>query len=216
MADISLPVIKPGQRCVISGRTGMGKSTLGCWFLNTSAQHWIILNPKHTAAYADLPNSKILTKFDPNSVSKSILEYRYTIINFEGEQAEWDYMDEVLQFVHSGFENIGVCVDELYTLHSPGGRAGAGLVGLLTRGRELKQSFLGLTQRPAFVSRFVFSESDYIVAMDLILKDDRKRLYENTGNEHFMGRLEPRRWLFYDVTRDLVAKFGPVPPVKRG
>lgn len=113
-------------------------------------------------------------------------------------------------YLHESFENVGFCIDELYTLHT-GGRAGEGLTGVLTRGREMKQSFLGLTQRPAWVSRFCFSESDYVIGMDLALKEDRKRMVDITGNIHFSERLEARKWLFYDVGKDDIKKYSAVP-----
>jgi hypothetical protein len=66
------------------------------------------------------------------------------------------------------------------------GQAGVGLTSWLTRGRSRRQSFLGGTQRPAWVSRFVFSESDYLSIFSLNLKEDRKRMYEACGREEVM------------------------------
>lgn len=209
MAD-NLPVISIGNRAIVSGRTGCGKSTLGCWLLNRSKQHWVILNPKWTKAYSQLPDSKTLHNFKELEFNSSVEKHRFTIINFDGSTANPDYMDDVISYIHGSFENIGLCADELYTLHN-GGRAKPGLIGWLTRGRELKQSFLGMTQRPAWVSQFCYSESDYIIGMDLAMKDDRKKLFDCTGNEHFNDRMEPRKWLFYDVNKDEITKYGKVP-----
>ncbi len=210
----NLPKIEPDKRAIISGRTGSGKSTLACWLLSRSLQHWLILNPKWTGAYKNLPESKVLEGFKESDVIKSLEQNRYTVLNFPGSQANAEYMDSVIDYIHGSFENIGLCADELYTLHT-GGKAGAGLTGWLTRGRELKQSFIGLTQRPAWISRFAYSEADYIVGMDLALADDRKRLYEASGNEHFLSRIPPRRWLWYDVSRDTIARYAPVPPLAK-
>lgn len=207
------PSISPGRRCIVSGRTGSGKSTLGCWLLNRSHQHWVILNPKWTAAYKALPDSKIITRFSESAVNSSIEKNRFTVINFDGKTSNSEFMDDVIQYIHSSFENVGLCADELYTLHI-GGKPGDGLTGWLTRGRELKQSFLGLTQRPKWISRFCYSEADYIVGMDLALKDDRKTMLENSGCLHFLDRLPPRKWLWYDVNADSISKYGAVPLLK--
>jgi len=209
----TLPIVRPGKRAIVSGRTGSGKSTLACWLLNRTRQHWVILNPKWTAAYKELPESEVITRFDESKVNQSIDKNRFTIINFDGKTANAEYMDEVISFIHSRYENIGICADELFTLHT-GGRPGAGLTSWLTQGRELKQTFIGLTQRPAWISRFCFSEADYIIGMDLSLKEDRKRLHENSGCPYFEGRIEPRKWLFYDVNADSISKYGAVPLLK--
>ena len=209
-----LPEIKTGKRAIISGRTGSGKSTLAGWLLNRSKQHWVILNPKWTAAYKALPESLVLEGFRENAFNTSLERNRYTIINFDGKTANAEYMDEVITYVHSRYENVGLCADELFTLHT-GGRPGAGLTSWLTQGRELKQSFIGLTQRPAWISRFCFSEADYIIGMDLSLKEDRKRLHENSGCPYFESRLEPRKWIFYDVANDSVEKYGAVPLLRK-
>ena len=120
-------------------------------------------------------------------------------------------MDAILLYLHESYENIGVCADELYTLHAGNARAGDGLIAFLTRGREKKQSFIGLTQRPAWLSKFLFSESDYIGALDLRLPEDRKRMVDMTGQRAFHKDLTAHHWLWYIVATDNLTLFGPVP-----
>ncbi len=206
-----LPSIEADKRAVIAGRTGSGKTTLACWLLSRSRQHWIIFNPKHTKGYNNLEGAETLRSFVPGRVDSSIMRSRFTIINFPGAEANAEFMDDCVNYLHGTYNNIGLCADELYTLHSTGGRQGPGLTGWLTRGRELKQSFLGLTQRPAFVSRFLFSEADYIGGMNLTTKEDRKRMYEHTGQQRFERPLQPQHWLWYDVGRDHLEHWQPVP-----
>lgn len=207
----ALPQVKPGTRAILSGRTGSGKSTLGAWLLSRSAQHWVIFNPKHTAAYRNLDDAIIFKKFDARGILKRLKRHKFVVLNFNGAEASPEFMDAVLSWLHDHVSNVGVCCDELYTMHSAAGRAGDGLIGWLTRGREKKQSFLGLTQRPAWISRFLFSEADFIGSMDLVLEDDRKRLVSETGSDEFNQRLPNHRWLWYTVADDSIAKFGPVP-----
>ena len=210
--DKPVPYIEPGERAIVSGRTGSGKSTLATWLLSRSVQHWIIFNPKHTAAYRNLgADSVIFKKFDSKAVLSRIRQKKFVVLNFRNEEANAEFMDAILYWLHQKVTNVGVCIDELYTMHSAAGRAGDGLIAWLTRGRELKQSFLGLTQRPAFISRFLFSESDYIGSMDLVLADDRKRLVSETGQDAFADRLRGHRWLWYTVPSDDIMLCGPVP-----
>lgn len=200
-----------GQRFVVAGRTGSGKSTLACWMLKRSPQTWIILNPKHTEAFKHLPEVVTLKKWDEKQLRKELQRTKYVSLNFSGDQATADYMDGIISWAHDSFSDIGVCADELYTIHSGSGKAGPGLTAWLTRGRERKQSFVGLTQRPVWVSRFCFSEADCISAMDLTMEADRNTLYEHTGQEDFLDRVLDHRWLCYDVAGDRLVKYGPVP-----
>lgn len=207
---MSLPQIKPGMRASIAGRSGSGKSTLAKWLLERSPGYWLILNPKHTSAYSELTDSTTINGFDFKKIEKSLTEFRFTIVNPTSVQASPENMDDFIAYLHSQYTSLGLCVDELYTLHK-NGQAGQGLIGWLTRGRELRQSFLGLTQRPAWVSKFLFSESNFIGEMSLNLVEDRKRMYEITGRSAMLEKLPAREWLWYDNEADTLRKFGAVP-----
>lgn len=208
----SLPVIKQGERASIAGRSGSGKSTLACWLLSRSPGHWLILNPKHTKAYNVLPGAVTLNGINFAKLERSLNLNRFTIVNPTGPQSTPDNLDSFVDYLHNQYMNLGLCADELYTLHT-NGQAGAGLTGWLTRGRELGQSFLGLTQRPSWVSRFLFSESTYIGEMSLNLKEDRKRMYEMSGQDEMLNKLPPREWLWYTVDADNLRHLGAVPVV---
>lgn len=213
MAKAQLPVIMPGKRCIVSGRTGSGKSTLGCWLLRRSPGHWIILNPKWTRAYVGLPDANVVAykgPADDNKIESSMMEHRFTVIEPQSGSGDWETLDSLIMHLHQNFSDVGLCIDELYSIHN-NGRAGEGLLGWLTRGRELRQSFLGLTQRPSWLTQFLFSESDYIVGMSLAIEDDRKRLVKMTGRPSFEKKIEERHWRWYDVARDELRTFGPVP-----
>lgn len=213
MAAHRLPHIDPGERAVIAGRSGSGKSTLANWLLTQSPGVWIILNPKWTKAYEKLPNSTTVRSFDAAKIDKAFREKRFVIINPRQEEATPEAMDNFVQWLHDAYENVGLCVDELYTLHK-NGKAGDGLLSWLTRGRELKQSFIGLTQRPAWISQFVFSESNFIGEMSLTLPADRKRMYEFIGHEKSLENLPVRQWLWYNVEADELRLFNPVPVLR--
>jgi len=208
----NFPRIERGQRAAIAGRTGSGKSTLARWFLQRSPGRWVILNPKHTKAYDSLIDTNTVNGFDLKKIERSMNEHRFTIINPRSDQANPEIMDDFVLWLHQSYTHIGLCVDELYTLHS-NGRAGEGLTGWLTRGRELKQSFLGLTQRPAWVSKFILSESDHIGEMSLTLDADRKAMRDVIGSPECLVKLPPYVWLWYDMGADRLRKFGPVPEV---
>lgn len=207
-----LPSIKPGQRALIAGRTGSGKSSLGKWLLLRSPGKWVILNPKHTAAYSTLPDSVKVSGMDWKKIDKflSDRDTRFIIVNPHSRECNPDTLDAFVMKLHEDWRSVGLCCDELYTLHKSG-VAGQGLIGWLTRGREIKQSFMGLTQRPAWLSQFLFSESDYIGAMRLSLAKDRKRMVEMTDNPQLGAQIPMHHWLWYDTVKEETDYFGPVP-----
>lgn len=207
------PKINPGKRCLAAGRTGSGKSTWGSWMLERSPGRWVIMNPKHTAAYQDLPDSVVIPGLDFKAMDLELEKgnNRFMIVNPGSHEASPEEMDAFVMRLHQEWTHVGLCCDELYAMHQGNARAGQGLLGWLTRGRELKQSFLGLTQRPAWLSQFLYSESDYICTMSLALPDDRKRLVSMTGESIFNEELPPHYWLWYDMVQRDYRYFEPVP-----
>lgn len=207
-----------GKRAVIVGRTGSGKSSLASFILRNSPSQWVILNPKGTAAYNKLPDAITINALDYRKIVAAIKERnrdglaRYRFINIIPSRihANFEVMDDFIGWMHDSYVGVGLVADELYTLHK-GGRPGDGLMAWLTRGRELKQSFLGLTQRPAWISKFIFSEADYIGEMSLTIMEDRKTMYQNTGVEAMLGNLPQYKWYWYDVGNENLRLFGPVP-----
>lgn len=193
-------VLPPGKRLVICGQTGSGKSTLGRRYLERSNYHWVIFNPKGTKIYNRLVDRETLTRITEDKVFKSIRKRKYTVLNFPSQWTA-DFQDGLLLSICQEFENIGVLIDELYMIHK-NGRSGPGLDGLITRGRELNQSFIGCTQRPMFVSNFIFSESEYLAEFQLNIKDDRIKIYRNTGVEATLERQSGHDFLFFDVAED--------------
>lgn len=206
------PKIERGKRAILAGRTGSGKSTLARWLLMQSPGSWLILNPKWTAAYDKLPGAVKVHGFDFGKIERHFdNRQRFIVVNPEQHQMNPETLDDFVNYFHSMYEGFGLCCDELYMMHNHG-RPGPGLIGVLTRGRELKQSFLGLTQRPAWVSKFLFSEADYIGRMSLSLKQDRKTMVEYMGADaDAESDLAPFDWDWYDVAADKLRHMQPVP-----
>jgi energy-coupling factor transporter ATP-binding protein EcfA2 len=212
-ADTKPRLIKPGTRTTVAGRTGSGKTSLARFLMQTqSLQKWVVFNPKHTEGYEKLADYSVMRKWDAAKFDKLIAkdDVRFIDIKFAKNELTPEFMDAVVNHIHESYDDIGFCFDELYYMHK-NMEPGEGMTGVYTRGRERKQSVLGLVQRPKRISLFCFSEADYIVAMALNLEMDRKRMVEATGDESFIHALPKYVWRWYNVDEDTVNLWGPVP-----
>jgi len=206
-----LPTLDAGTRAIVVGRTGSGKTSLARFLMERrNNQHWVIFNPKHTAGYKSLPDAFVMHHWDAKKFARAIAKHRFVILNFDASEMNHAFMDEVLMYLHVEYQNIGFCCDELYYMHN-NNEAGRGMIGVLTRGRELQQTFLGLVQRPKRISLFCFSESDYVGGMVLNLEGDRRRMVEATGEAQFIEPLPKYYWRWYNVDADTSQLWAPVP-----
>jgi len=191
-----------GKRYSIVGRTGTGKSTLARRVMLSTKYHWVVFNPKCSPAFEEMPGAKVLS--DRHIVNKrirdSFRDNQITVLNFGNRWRSAD-MDNLLLWFIEEFESFGVLVDELYTLNV-NSRAGPGLLGLVTRGRELGQSLVACSQRPARCDPFVFSECDYMAEFQLTRKADRVIMFESTGCEAALRKWPGHDFLYFDVDED--------------
>lgn len=200
----TLPKILPGKRALIAGRTGSGKTVGATWLLSRSPGYWLVLDKKHDELLGSIgPHVGLESNYSEAWKTSRVLIVR-------PETSDPKVLDAWIGNLSENWERVGLYIDELYFVHIQG-RAGDGLVGWLTRGRSHKQSFIGLTQRPAWISKFCFSEADYLGEFSLSLQDDRKRMYEFTGKPEMLIDLQPRAWNWYDVSRNRLTRYGPVP-----
>jgi hypothetical protein len=173
-----------GQRGVLIGRTGSGKTWGGIFQLQHSPQPVVIvLDTKGEPAFNTLPRENETHEFY-NSGDAFLKAYRssdlpnYMIVRPSPDEiADPLEMDGILAGIYTRNRECLTYIDEAYQWHV-NGRAGAGLVGLLTRGRSKGMSTLISTQRPAWVSRFVFSEAEKYYIYRLLDKRDKKTISE--------------------------------------
>jgi DNA helicase HerA-like ATPase len=204
-----MPTIRRGTRAFFAGSTGSGKTTLATEFIKRTSQHAVIFNPKHTAGYNRLPGAHVLDDVKMEKIERSIARNKFTLLNLPSEYFEAEYQDEILKYLHLRFNNIMLVADELSTLHK-NGRSFRGLKSVLALGRELNQTFIGLTQRPSWIDRSVISEADYLGIMRLNLLRDRKTVNEEIGNPAVLHKLDDRKWFWYDVQADNLRLFNPL------
>lgn len=202
----NLPKVESGKRALVLGKTGSGKTVGGAWLLSRSPGHWVILNSKYDELLSKLGPS---VSWQTDDILKGLKKNRVVVAHPNTYEA--DELDNVLLDLTETRQPISVFVDELLYLHKGNGRAGQGLLGLLTRGRSRKQSFIGCTQRPAFISNFCYSETDYFAAYNLQMPKDWSKVIEFTGFPEVRRQRDKHYWAWVDVAESKLREYGPVP-----
>lgn len=168
---------KTGERVTVVGKTGSGKTTKILELINDSpVSPVLILDTKIDKAFPKaFPDAKIMEGLGIPGKKDEM-----TIIRPLPEEAiDPMALDDWLQAIGRS-NNILVVIDEMYQVHRHG-QAGPGLVGLLTRGRSRGITMLLASQRPAWVSKFVFTECEHFYFMRLLNPDDRKIMSQYMG-----------------------------------
>lgn len=194
------------QRIAIVGRTGSGKTRAGMWHLSQRDFHnmrWVIVDYKGDDLIAASPAQEIdFTK----PIKKTMRENGLYVIRPLPEVDDEDVELFLRQIWMTG--NTGVYVDEGYMLPD-----GVSLRGLLTQGRSKHIPMIILSQRPVWMSRFVFSEADFYQLFHLNDKRDKQSIGAFMP-EKAKGRLPDYHSWYYDVGKDDLVTLGPVPDDK--
>lgn len=190
------------QRLAVIGRTGSGKTNFAVWALSKmpfDKQPFVIVDYKHDQLINSIDRAEhIKLGYVPKHPGVYIV------------QPLPDQMAEVNNWLWKVWERgkTGLYFDEMYNVPDP--QKGSALRAVLTQGRSKRIPAICLSQRPAWVSRFIFSEADFICTFHLNTAQDIQRLSEMMpGNLH--DRLPDYHSRWYDVGRDASFIMRPVP-----
>lgn len=189
------------QRIAVIGRTGSGKTIAGLWHLsnaNFDVQPWVIIDYKTDEHIAGIERAQYIdSSFTPKRPG-------IYIIQPEPEESLTDFLTKIW-----ARENIGVYIDEGYMMGEDAGTERR-FKTLLTQGRSKRIPMIVLSQRPVWITRFVFSESDFFQIFHI--KDQRDQQTVRMIIPEFDGRkLPPYHSLYYDVGKDKLDYLKPVP-----
>lgn len=191
---------KLSERTVIMGMTGSGKTTFGVWTLSYAAfdvQPFIVLDYKGDDLISEIPHTREISL-------KEIPKHPGLYIVRPIPQTDDEAVEEWLRKVWQR-ERIGLFFDESYMVPQKHGALNA----IFTQGRSKKIPVIALTQRPAWLSRFIFSEADHFAVFYLHLPDDQKKAREFLGTRA-LSRLPPFHSYWYDVKQNALFIFTPV------
>lgn len=188
------------------GRTGSGKSQAALWHLSLASietRPWIILDFKGDDAINSIDLAEHIEYAD---VHKKLSPGVYVLHPTPGEKEQ---MEKFMYGVW-GRENTGVLVDEGYMMQD-----NDAFLACLTQGRSKQIPMIVLTQRPAWISRFVFSEADFYQVFALNDERDRKTISSFVpGDFRRAKKLPDYHSYYYDVGKDQLNTLGPVPEME--
>lgn len=199
MSNIRLP--SPQNRTAIIGSTGSGKTFTACWILSTRDFHirpWVIFDFKGDALIEEI-NPIEISIFGPPPKKPGI--YVVRPIPELHDDAVTAFLWKIWAQGHTG-----IYIDEGFML----GARNPALNACLTQGRSKYIEMLILSQRPVWMSRFVFSEANFFSIMRLTDVDDLKTVRRFIGGQE-LNNLPKYHSYWYDVERQEGAQWSPVP-----
>ncbi len=191
------------NRLAIVGATGSGKTYAALWQLSMrdiDMRPWVIFNWKMDASIDGIPGARPID-LEEIPVKPGVYIYHpHPDQTADVERIMWEIWQR---------GGIGVYIDEGYMVgdRNPAFRA------ILTQGRSKQIPVIVLSQRPVWMDRFVFSESEFFQVFRLQHSKDRKSVQEFIPKP-IDKRLPEYHSYYYDVSRDMVTVLKPVPDLK--
>lgn len=192
------------KRTAVIGSTGSGKTQFAVWLLSIrdyDRRPWVIFDFKGDQLIEQIEGegAKEISIFGPPPKKAGIYIVR-PIPELHDQAVE--------KFLWACWaqEYIGIYIDEGYML----GQRNAALNACLTQGRSKNIEMIILSQRPVWMSKFVFSEANFFAVFNLTLESDRKHVQGYIGN-NAISLLPKYNCLWYDVDNQEGATFKPVP-----
>lgn len=200
------------QRLVIVGTTGSGKTQAAMWHVamrNFDQKPWVLYDWKRDDLINSIEGAVELDVHSPAPEHPGLY-----LVHPEVEDDD-DAVAEQMKDIWRK-EDIGVMVDEAYLV----AKRNSSFRKLLTQGRSKHIPMIVCTQRPVWVDKFVFTESEFKQVFRLQSEDDHAKLAEYMPREALdsVNRMYPLRgkemryWShYYDGPEDIIQPMQPVP-----
>lgn len=156
------------QRLAIVGVTGSGKTQAAVWHLSArdfEQKPWIVYNFKRDEIVDGIPHVRHIGLEEIPAAPGVYVVHPGPQDGEAVENQMWHLWDA---------ENVGVYIDEGFMVK----RNNEAFEALLTQGRSKHIPMIVLSQRPRWISRFVFTEAEFVQIFELQWKNDRKTVEE--------------------------------------
>jgi hypothetical protein len=168
----------PQDRLTINGKTGTGKTTFAMWLFAECADFdkkpWVFVDYKGEIILKQAEAEGMVEELPLDRMPKNAGVYvvRPDIIK-HGVEPVVNFLKLVYQR-----ENCGLFLDEATMIPElrGDGNSGGPYQALLSQGRSKNIPVWTLAQRPAFVNKMVYSESEFTCAFRLKSQEDFKKL----------------------------------------
>jgi hypothetical protein len=198
------------QRIVIVGTTGSGKTHAALHHLSRRNFHekpWIVYNWKRDDFINSIEGAKRL------SVEAPAPEHPGLYIVEPRPKHDDDAVEAQMLDIWEK-EDIGVFVDEGFLI-AP---SNDGFTDLLIQGRSKHIPMIICTQRPVWMDKYVFTESEFKQVFRLQSRDDMKKMEEYipdimvAAKRYPLAGRENRHWsYYYDGPEDRLHRMPPAP-----
>lgn len=191
------------QRHAIVGSTGSGKTQAALFHLSRRNFHlmpWVIYNWKGDESIDTIPGAEELSLTEKPNRPGVFIVRPLPHEELEVESQMW----AIWQDGHTG-----ILIDEGYMVP----RSNRAFNAMLTQGRSRHIPMIILSQRPAWMNRFVFTESEFYQVFRLQHSDDVKNVQKFIPAD-LQKRLPDYHSYYYDVGQNSVHKLSPVPDIK--
>lgn len=192
------------DRIAIIGPTGSGKTYASIWHLSMMTfdiKPYIIVDPKIDENIASIEGVEEIDIYEEKLPRHAGLYITHPLPSQMGD------LDDMFMRIWE-HENIGIYCDEGYM-----NADGDGFLACLTQGRSKRIPMIIIAQRPVFISRFVWSESQFFQAFNMTHDDDKKTLRKFLPvNDAILPDFHS--W-YFDVSKRQLNVLKPVPDLQK-